>query len=174
LYCFKNDDGKLVWQEKKNATSSPVIWDGRCYFSRRDEVTVKKDGKDVKQQNEQIANRDNDAKGTVKDLAETARPADYLDYEKRKHTDNEKAEQAQDAGVGFAGSKGDAKIRQAQDNIGRASVCGVWSYQGSKPFVYKGQLYSCMGDTVQCVDPKTEKVVWKKVLHEDKDKKPVL
>jgi len=39
LYCFKSD-GKLSWQEKKNATSAPVVWNGECYFSRRDQTTA--------------------------------------------------------------------------------------------------------------------------------------
>lgn len=60
------------------------------------------------------------------------------------------------------GSKGDAKMRQAMDNLGQASVHGVWSYQGSKPFVYKDRLYSAMGDTLKCVDPKNVKILWKK------------
>ena len=52
---------------------------------------------------------------------------------------------------------------------------GVWSYQGSRPFAYRGRLYSAMGDTVQCVDPKTEKVLWKETIQKDrKDKQPLL
>ncbi len=193
LYCFKQDDGALVWQEKKNATSSPLVSNGRCYYSRRDETTVKKDGKDVKQQNEQLAGRATGKDGTTKGYATTTRPADYLDYGKRAGSPNEVALQAQDAGVGFGGqaaapvggagalggfggvasmAKGASKIQQAQMNLGQASVAGVWSYQGSKPFAYDGRLYSGMGDTLECVDPKTEKVLWKQTLR--KDKGPVL
>src|SRR5262245_55840166 len=58
LSCFKLNNGELVWAEKKNATSSPMVWNGQCYFGRRLEVTVKtKDGKDVKEQTEAVANR---------------------------------------------------------------------------------------------------------------------
>jgi outer membrane protein assembly factor BamB len=74
----------------------------------------------------------------------------------------EGASQAADAGVGFGGGKGDAKIAQAKSNLGQASVHGVWSYQGSKPFMYKDKLYSAMGDDLLCVDPKSDKVIWKK------------
>jgi Ca-activated chloride channel family protein len=172
LYCFGQHDGELIWQEKKNATSSPVVLDGHCYFSRREEVTVKKDGKEVKQQNEQLANRGVARDGTSNAIAATTRPADYLDYAKRAASPNEKNAQLADSTVGFAGAagggKGSGKLEQAQLNLGQASVAGVWAYQGSKPFVYDGKLYSSMGDTLQCVDPKTEKVLWKQTVRKDK------
>jgi outer membrane protein assembly factor BamB len=68
------------------------------------------------------------------------------------------------------GAKGDSKINQAMDNLGQGSVHGVWSYQGSKPVYYKGRLYSSMGDTLLCVDPKTEKIVWQKQFQPKKEK----
>ncbi|HEV3204555.1 MAG TPA: PQQ-binding-like beta-propeller repeat protein [Gemmataceae bacterium] len=179
LYCF-NTDGDLAWKEKKNATSSPMVWNGNCYFSRREEITVKKEGKDVKQQTEQVAARGNNAKDTTRDFKETTRDADYLDYRKRALSGKEVANQAADAGVGFGGgasvAKGAFLPRVAAENIAQASVAGIWAYQGSRPFMHNGQLFSAMGDTLQCVDPKTEKVLWKKNLHSKKetDKVPVL
>jgi outer membrane protein assembly factor BamB len=203
LYCFGQHDGDLIWQEKKNATSSPVVWNHQCYFSRREETTVTKDGKSQKQQNEQLAVRGTAAKGQVKDLKETARPADYLDYAKRASSPVESENQKQDSQVGFAAKapiggfgggglglgglgggglgggglggsgKGDAKIMQAMDNIGQGSVHGVWAYQGSKPFIYQGRIYSAMGDTLNCVDAKTDKIRWKKTLRPLNDKDPV-
>jgi Ca-activated chloride channel family protein len=176
LYCFGQHDGELIWQEKKNTTSAPAVHDGQCYFSRRDEVTIRKDGKEVKQQNEQVAGRAVTAIAVVKDFKETTRQADYLDYAKRAASPVEQKAQAADSGVGFGGAgKGDAKIMQAQSNLGQASVSGVWSYQGSRPIVHDGRLYSCMGDTLQCVDPKTEKVLWKQTIRKDrKDTGPLL
>ena len=174
VYCFKQADGELVWKDKKNVTSAPVVWQGRCYFSQREETTVNKDGKDVKQQNEQMACRLLTTVAPVQALKSTTRIADYLDFDKRKENSvQEKAQAAQDATVGFAGGKGDAKIEQAMMNLGRGNVAGVWSYQGSKPFIYNDQLFSAMGDLVKCVDPKTEKVLWTKKLHDAKDKELV-
>jgi Ca-activated chloride channel family protein len=165
VYCFNARDGKLAWSEQKNATSAPAIWEKRCYFSRREATSTSSSGKTVAQQNEQLAARPTAKAGIVKDLKETARKADYLDYAKRGRSAKETYNQSADAGVGFGGmSKGDAKISQAMSNLGQASVMGVWSYQGSKPFVYKERLYSSMGDTLTCVDPKTEKVLWKKQI----------
>jgi Ca-activated chloride channel family protein len=168
VYCFGQHDGELIWKEKKNATSAPLVWNQQCYFGRRSEVTVKKNGKEVKQQEEQVASRTITKKGEVKDLKSTRRVADDLDYAKNLAKPLEQGQQAQDATVGFASAPADAKLDQARRNLGKGSVCGVWSYQGSKPFMYKGNLYSAMGDTLKRVDPKSEKVLWEKNLHEKK------
>ncbi len=161
LSCFK-PDGELAWQEKRNATSAPLVSGGECYFSLRAQTTVKKGDKDVAQQNEALARRGGEAKDAVKEIAATTCPADYLDYGKRQlHSPVESSYQMMDAGVGFAGaSKGDAKIAQAR-NVGQNSVAGVWSYQGSRPQVAGQRLYSAMGSTLNCVDLKTEKLLWK-------------
>jgi outer membrane protein assembly factor BamB len=109
-----------------------------------------------------VAVRGTEGRQAIQDLASTARKADYLDYGKRRTSGKEVTSQSFDASVGFGGGKGDAKISQPASNLGQASVHGVWSFQGSKPFVYKDQLYSAMGDDLLCVDPKTDKVIWKK------------
>ncbi len=171
LFCFGKHDGELLWKEKKNATSSPVVLGTECYFSRREEITIKQAGKDVKQQREQVANRGTAKVSEVRDYPATQRDADYLDYAKKASSPTEAGKQSADAGVGFGGGKGDAKIAQATTNLGEGSVVGVWAYQGSKPFMYKGRLYSCMGDRVQCVDPKTEKVIWSHVVERPGKKK---
>jgi Ca-activated chloride channel family protein len=173
LYCFKSD-GKLAWQEKKNATSAPVVLDGECYFSCREQTTVKKGDKDVAQQNETLARRGGEAKDQVKEIATTRGPADYLDSNKRAKSNVESGNQALDAGVGFGAAKGDAKIAQAGMNLGQNSVVGVWAYQGSRPYVVGERIYSAMGDTLKCVDLKTEKLLWKLDAREKKDKGELL
>ena len=84
IYCFHAKDGSLAWTEKeKNVTSAPTLWNGRCWFSRRQETTITKAGKKVKQQMEQMAMREMQPKSPIHDLAATQRVADYLDYGKR-------------------------------------------------------------------------------------------
>jgi Ca-activated chloride channel family protein len=178
MYCFNEKDGIVAWSEKKNATSSPAVFEGKLYFSQRTEATVKdKGGKEMKQQMETLAGRGEDKDGKINAFKATERPADYLDMAKRADSPVEKMNMAKDAGVGFGGGAGGgigggapaaAKIQLAQANLGQATVAGVWSYQGSRPFIYKGNLISTMGDTVKCVDPKTEKIVWKQELHPPK------
>ncbi len=177
LYCVKQGDGQLVWSEKKNITSSPAVFRDKCYFSQREVVVARnKDGKEVPQQHEQLAGRilaeprAGTASGpaAVTALRDTARQADYLDLAKRQAMSPlEKANQGNDASVGFAAQPAAADLPQAQRNLGQATVCGVWAYQGSRPFVYKERIYSSMGDILKCVDPGTEKVVWKKSLAAD-------
>jgi Ca-activated chloride channel family protein len=162
LYCFK-PDGQPAWREKKNATSAPLVCDSECYFSCREETTVKKSGKDVPQQNETLARRGGAAEDAVKEIKVMRCPADYLDYGKRRvKSPLETNYQALDASAGFPGPvKGDSKLGQASDNLGQNSVAGVWSYQGSRPSVIGNHLYIAMGDTLKCVDLKTENVLWK-------------
>ena len=38
LYRLRQDDGHVEWKEPRNATSSPVVWEGECYFSQRHET----------------------------------------------------------------------------------------------------------------------------------------
>lgn len=176
MYCFGSGDGELIWQDKKNATSSPAVWNNQVYFSRREAVNAKdKDGKAIQQQMECLSWRGNEKSDSIKDVQSTARTADYLDHAKRKaYSKQEMLYKANDSGVGFGSAPADAKLHQAMGNLGQNTVSGVWSYQGSRPFFYNGNMYSAMGDTVKCVDPKTEKVLWKKVLTTVKDKAPLV
>ena len=187
VYNFTCKDGELLWSEKKNATSSPAVHKGRLYFSHRDVAMVKdKDGKEVKQQQESLATKPaalqppsatgRPGNGGFSVLKETTRPADYLDLAKRaQFSDLEKSNKGNDASVGFGAAPATAKLEQAQGNLGQGTVNGVWAYQGSRPFFYKDQCISAMGDTVKCVDPKTEKVLWKhSVRDEKKDKGPLV
>jgi outer membrane protein assembly factor BamB len=179
MYCFTCPDGQLVWSEKKNATSSPAVYQGKTYYSQR-EVRVFKDadGKEVKQQEEAIATKPAGpaSAGAPGDsgrvLDDTRQKADYLDASKRAaFSRQEKTYQSFDAAVGFGGAApAAANLPLATGNLGQATVNGVWSFQGSRPFVYKDQLFSSMGDEVKCVDPKTEKVVWKHNVRDKKDK----
>ena len=52
-------------------------------------------------------------------------------------------------------------MENSQFNLGQGTVAGVWSYQGSKPFVYRNRLYNCMGACVQCVDPLSGQIIWR-------------
>lgn len=166
LACFRQGDGQPLWHEAKNASSAPVVWQRQCYFSQRAEGAPAPTSARA-QQTEHLA-RKYAAHGTPTHKYEaTSKPADYLDHEKRRHrSPHYKLQHQYDAGVGFAYSKGDAKMEQAMHNLGTAHVSGVWSFQGSKPFVFRGKLYSGQGDTVNCVEPESRKVHWEKGVRE--------
>jgi Ca-activated chloride channel family protein len=172
---FRQEDGERVWQDQRLATSAPAVWNGQCYFSRREETTRRQDGCAVPQQTESLARRKSAPAAATATLRATTQSADYLDYAKRQaRSPREKLSAAHDGHVGFAYGKGDAKIDQAQRHLGHGTVSGLWSYQGSKPFLSGGRLYSAMGDTLKCVDPATDALLWQRPLHERGPDEPEL
>jgi outer membrane protein assembly factor BamB len=167
LYCFRQD-GTPLWHEPKNATSAPAVWKGQCYFSQRREVPSGQPGREAPpQQMEQVAMRGLGAMSATVPFSCTGTPAAYLDYTKRRHrSPQDRACEMADGDVGFAGHKGDAKMAQAVQNLGKGHISAVWAHQGSKPFLWRGRLYSALGDALHCVDPETRAPIWKRTLHE--------
>jgi len=175
MTCLDTRDGTLVWQDKKNATSSPVVWNGKVFFSRRDAVNQMVGGKQVVQQMEELADRPIAPKGEVKSIPATTQPADYLDLAKRElHSKEQGKFKAYDGSVGFGVAPAGAGLGMGGFNIAQNTVSGVWSYQGSKPFVYNNLLYSSMGCSVKCVDPDTQKVKWQTELKDKNAKGPLV
>jgi outer membrane protein assembly factor BamB len=164
LYCF-GDDGHLRWQEAKNATSAPCVWEGRCYFSQRREVPAGHAGGAAPQQTEHVAARGLGPNAATVPFTCTRTPADYLDHAKRlgrSPLDLDCA--AADGAVGFGAHKGDAKMAQAMRNLGKGHISAVWAYQGSRPCVWRGRLYSAVGDALHCADPETRRPHWNRTL----------
>jgi outer membrane protein assembly factor BamB len=175
LFCFRREDGQLVWQQAKHATSSPMVWNRQCYFSRRREVSTGATGKSHTQQMEHVAARGVDPESTTVTYSGTESLADYLDFDKREAGSPRYAGAfARDAHVGFAAYKGDAKVHMAIKHLGQGHVSSIWAYQGSKPFISRGRLYSALGNTLYCVDPQTQGVYWKKRLGHDDSQREVL
>jgi Ca-activated chloride channel family protein len=150
LFTFRAGDGRLVHSEKKNATSSPCVWNGNVYTSNREEG-----GRPVETQLCVTVTG-----GSV--WANGRQDAEYLDAKKKEGLQSERGKMAADEGVGFASSKGDAKMEQAERNLGEKTVCGVWAYQGSKPFVVGGRIYCAMGANVKCLEAGDGKIVWER------------
>jgi outer membrane protein assembly factor BamB len=161
IYCFDQLNGTKRWEDSVRATSSPSVRQSKCYYSQREESPCA-DGSPGTEQNEHCAWRQAAVNMPTYRYTSTHRKADYLDYLKRKERSPhyETAEKA-DAGVGFQLFKGDSKIHQAMANLGTAHVFGVWSFQGSKPFMFGSHLFVSMGDEVSCLEIESEKVVWK-------------
>jgi outer membrane protein assembly factor BamB len=116
-------------------------------------------------------------KAELRELRSTEQTADYLDVKKRVLASPIEAGNPKlDAGVGFAGGNQGSFKRTDAANIGQGTVAGVWAYQGSKPFIANGRMFSSMGDTVSCVNPARDKVIWKKTLKgkNSKEKEEVL
>jgi outer membrane protein assembly factor BamB len=164
LSSFRQDNGQPLWHEAKNATSAAAVWREQCYFSQRKEQATPF-GSSAPVQTEHLASKY--AAAPSQEIPGTARSADYLDTEKRRRRSPHYAKYARyDTAVGFGSHKGDAKIEHALRNLGTDHVSAIWAYQGSKPFISKERMYSGLGDTVHCVDPHTQDVLWKKKLRE--------
>jgi len=169
ILALNEKDGSKIWQESQNATSAPAVWNEQCFYSRREETKVQASGREAVQQNEVVVARKIAPSSETVALAATRQKADYLDYSKNARSVKQVNSQALDASVGFSGaSKGAAPMALAVSNLGQASVHGIWSYQGSKPFIHNERLYSSMGDTARSVDPRTGKVIWSRTLREAK------
>jgi outer membrane protein assembly factor BamB len=164
LYRVRQVDGQVESKESRNATSSPVVWEGECFFSQRREVVGGDPAEDGPYQTETLAAQRLHEK-TMRHYAATFRKADYLDHAKRSsRSPRYRASQHLDSMVGFSGSKGDAKLYQAMQNLGSAHVHAIWAYQGSKPFISRGRLYAAHGDTVSSANPRSDHVYWKKPI----------
>jgi outer membrane protein assembly factor BamB len=165
LYRVRQEDGHLEWKEPRNATSSPVVWEGQCYFSQREAVAEGDPAMGGVYQSEHLATRGLHASAAYRAYYGTSRKADYLDHGKRMDKSPRYAASAgMDASVGFAHAKGSSKMHQAMGNLGHAHVHAVWAYQGSKPFVSRARLYAAHGETVSSADPRSDQVFWKKTV----------
>jgi outer membrane protein assembly factor BamB len=165
MFCLRCADGETIWRQDRKATSSPTVWRGECYYSRREEASGPQDT-DKSPLEYVAAARAAVQAGRI--FHGTATKADYLHFAKRvRGSPRYAAYTSKDAGVGFGLSKGSAKIAAAMEHLGQGHVYGVWAYQGSKPFIGRDRLFSNLGDTVHCANPSSQEVLWKKPLRAD-------
>jgi outer membrane protein assembly factor BamB len=161
LACFHQATGRLFWQEQNTATSAPLVWRGHYYFSQRKSVV----SAGSTQQTESLATKQAAMGTPTADFSGTVRNADYLDHDKRAYRSARYARETKlDSQVGFGSHKGHSKMEQARMHLGKAHIASIWSYQGSKPFLSGERLYSSMGDTLNCADPISKEVFWKKKI----------
>lgn len=168
VYCYKAEDGKPLWHDKKNGTSAPWIVGDQVYVTLRQNVeqgegdarkTVATEGLAVlerekgAQQNEKLWNQ---------------REAQYLMQEVQQGSKLYAQQKSNDEGVGFGGEgPSSAKLKDAAGNVGQNSVSGLWTYQGSRPVVTDGVIYNGQGDVVQATDAKSGKEIWRQDIKGD-------
>jgi hypothetical protein len=126
-------------------------------------------------QQEQLARRGIEPDAETRSMECTLTPAAYLDYRKRHgRSPQDLLCQAADAAVGFGAHKGDANMAQAMANLGKGTIADVWGHQGSRPALWRGRLYSALGNTLHCVDPETRTPHWKRTLPEGAERGELL
>ncbi len=177
VWCLDRQSGRLSWRDAMQATSAPMIYGGRCHVSLRErpagrpttdnvvEPTVETDLYET-----QGTRSWQDGKKVIHTLEQTRHKADYLHFARRKRGSAKfRSDSYHDSLVGFAASKGHSKMHQAERLLGRGTVAGMWSYQGSKPFIANGRMFSSMGETLKCVDPESGELHWERNLVGGKD-----
>jgi outer membrane protein assembly factor BamB len=175
LSCFRQDHGTLVWQEAKDATSAPVVWKGQCYFSRRRENPAGQVAGTAPRQADQVAARRTGTLAHTVTFPRNETPADYPDCAKRwRKSPHALACEPANGAVGHADHKADAKMAQGIENLGKGQTGAVWAHQRSKPFLWRGRLYSALGDALHCVDPETGTPFWKRALRQHPDQAELL
>ncbi len=168
LSCFEQLSGALLWSEKKDATSSPSVWRGQCYFSQRSEEQRRTDAGVAAQRTERLARKASAVGTPTESFDTTTCDADYLDHGKRSARSGVFRTHAMyDSSVGFGSHKGDMKEHQSIHHLGTGHVSAVWAYQGSKPFLSGGKMFTGQGDSVHCVDPTSQEVLWKKPVRRE-------
>lgn len=155
IYRYSSKEGKLLWSQQKFATCAPTIFNDRVFVSLRQAVKVANDS--IKQY-EGLASLTNARGDQEQSDLWAKREAPYLVY--GRATANTKAQAELDASVGFSSAPGSAKIGQAQDNVGQATVAGCWAFQGSRPVIAGQYSYNAMGDEIQALDVSTGKKLW--------------
>jgi hypothetical protein len=180
VWCVDARSGNLEWQADRRATSAPTVHRGDCHFSQKDEEGSARSSVADPGSGRPTANPEDwgdswevqaylDTAQLQQRTHETTRQkAEYLDLKhRRRRSAKFRSDSQQDAGVGFASFKGHSKMHQAERTLGRSSVAGVWSYQGSKPFIASGRKFSSMGSTLKCVDLESGQTAWEHRLVPD-------
>jgi len=165
--------GKLLGQQKQNATSAPWVMkrggQQEAICSQRDTRKETVGGKEVDVHYEGWRSFDGNAQ-TLGGLRQTQK-AEYLgrDNVQKNSYYNAQSKAQQDSGVGFAEAPSSAGASFAADNVGESSIVGLWAFQGSRPLVHNGRVYNCLGNTVSSGDTDGEKVEWELTYRPDSE-----
>jgi Ca-activated chloride channel homolog len=166
---FQAGDGRCLYKKAQQATSAPWIEEGKILVSLREETrdTGKTVSPEAPVQNEGIGKlAGTSGERAQKDLWGYQKAA-YLDS--RSNAREQEANKKLDSTVGFGTAPATAKMEHARKNIGQMTVAGCWSYQGSRPSVYKGQCITAMGDRLKRIDAASGKLCWEKNFADEKN-----
>ncbi|MHC4839986.1 MAG: outer membrane protein assembly factor BamB family protein [Planctomycetota bacterium] len=163
--------GKLISQEQRNATSAPWISRNNdsieALMSERSSEKLKVDGKTIVRHYEGWSRNDDRGRKVGRTLQR--QQADYLDrgVVRKNRYYSADAKLAQDTGVGFGSAPAAAQTAKAGDNLGESSIVGLWAFQGSRPVVYRGKTYNCLGNTVSGGEMDGSAVDWELTYRPD-------
>jgi len=163
LFAFQSTDAKTETLSNAAPISAPFL---------HDQQSLKLKAQEVSQVADELEKKHASASGEQREEITKQRQAmEQLAKGIKKATAAAAAEHAsekqQDASVAFAIAPETAKLQQAQGNLGKDSVCGMWSYQGSRALVRDNNTYMVQGNLYRCISNVTGKVVWEHALAEN-------
>ena len=164
------------------ATSAPWVDDGELFYSKRADVrsrtTRRRRAKRVMGAAVATAHKEEEAAEEVFECVEARwsaskgfvredmyrRVAQYLRARPKSRTAASWASRlaTDDAHVGFAFAPGTAKLDKARLHLGYrvATVGGAWGYQGARPVVAHGRIYTAIAGMVRAQDRATRETLW--------------
>ena len=160
IYKFKQIDGKIISAKKARATSAPVIYKDRLFYTKRadqagsgkvEEAAVqatRSEGKEISVSNKKAA--------------------PYLDGTVQSRTTYQAMGESLDAANGFVGgAPASANAGAAFGNVGQQNVSTLQAFQGSRILSFGKRNYNVMGDEILCNDAKSGKKLWSQKLSGD-------
>jgi Ca-activated chloride channel family protein len=152
VHCLDLDTGRGRWMRELRATSAPWVWQGEVFVSQRS------NGKGAADDPHESV-RSLDAVHRREREIIAAKKSDYL--RSRRANGGHQHDHIHDAGVGFGHAPAAAKLEQAERLLGATSVWRTWSFQGSRPCVSNGRVYSITGEELAAVDLASGNEVWR-------------
>jgi outer membrane protein assembly factor BamB len=179
-YSFSTKDGAVIWKKQGQATSAPVVHDGKMIMAERsgagksvNEGMRRIDAKSGKAQDKELlayAQAPYLQGATNGTIGPQGGDANYIAgvnaagkaQPKGSPTAAKKAwYQSMDSSVGFASAPESASLSRAEQNLGISSVAGAWGYQGARATYRNGTVTNTQLTYVNCVDAETGKVKWR-------------
>jgi Ca-activated chloride channel family protein len=160
VHCLDLDTGRGRWMRELRATSAPWVWRGEVFVSQRAE------GKGASDEPLESVHAFGLDCQRVREVLAPKR-SEYL--RSRRATGRHAQDHAFDAGVGFAAAPAAAKLDQTERLLGTTTVWRTWSFQGSRPCVWDGRVYSITGDELSAADVASGRELWRWRAPERKD-----
>jgi outer membrane protein assembly factor BamB len=156
VYKIDASTGLQEWARPMRATSAPWIAEERVYVAQRAAGATPVEG---------ISSLSESGE-TVTSMRAPSR-ARYLDPRVQSRTEYSRVSHLDDTSVGFASTPASAKVHRASVNVGHGSVRALWEFQGSRPTVVGGSVYTTQGSVVRALDRESDRVRWQSRLPGD-------
>jgi Ca-activated chloride channel family protein len=150
VHCFDAETGRSRWTRALRATSAPWVWKGEVFVSEREEGARPADAP-RETLSALRAQR-------LRKLGEAKRAA-YL--RSRRGTRHEREDWLKDSAVGFGSAPEMAKLHFAESLTGATTVSRAWSFQGSRPCVWNGRVFSVVGDELAASALDSGRELWR-------------